>query len=206
MLSNYLRNFRSVNITALLASGEFLIDDNGYLVATGNGTRYRLPSGPPEGRSRGLNELQPIIPDKHQQLADSAFDWMDMAAKFTTSPTKASSSMTTPSSLLPGSVEVHTHPGTLSVSFALMACSLALFVNLGLISMSCWHLFRGRNKHGRRRNPKDIEPMNSIQLQTISEIHAEENRIEEGRQNDAHDIVAATVSSEGSIVSIYSIN
>nr|CDS26344.2 Serum albumin [Hymenolepis microstoma] len=83
MLFNQFRNHRFLNISALLASGEFIIDDNGYLVAIGNGTRYRLPSGPPEGRASDSYELQPILPGKNQQLADSAVDWLDLTTPAT---------------------------------------------------------------------------------------------------------------------------
>ncbi|KAA3681562.1 uncharacterized protein DEA37_0007066 [Paragonimus westermani] len=37
------------NLTALLKSGQYYLDETGLLVAP-NGTRYRIPSGPPEGR------------------------------------------------------------------------------------------------------------------------------------------------------------
>ncbi|THD27645.1 hypothetical protein D915_001652 [Fasciola hepatica] len=44
------------NLTALLQTGRFYLDESGLLVAP-NGTRYRIPSGPPEGR-------KPLRPDR----------------------------------------------------------------------------------------------------------------------------------------------
>ncbi|KAF8570943.1 hypothetical protein P879_03167 [Paragonimus westermani] len=44
------------NLTALLKSGQYYLDETGLLV-TPNGTRYRIPSGPPEGR-------KPLRPDR----------------------------------------------------------------------------------------------------------------------------------------------
>ncbi|KAA0199359.1 hypothetical protein FBUS_01301 [Fasciolopsis buskii] len=44
------------NLTALLQTGRFYLDETGLLVAP-NGTRYRIPSGPPEGR-------KPLRPDR----------------------------------------------------------------------------------------------------------------------------------------------
>ncbi|CAL8074955.1 unnamed protein product [Calicophoron daubneyi] len=47
--SVYLTGGKHFNLTAILQSGEFYLDEAGLLVAP-NGTRYRIPSGPPEGR------------------------------------------------------------------------------------------------------------------------------------------------------------
>ncbi|VDM16996.1 unnamed protein product [Hydatigera taeniaeformis] len=167
MLSNHFRLHRSLNISALLASGGYYIDDNGYLVAIGNGTRYRLPSGPPEGRSRDPYELQPILPGKNQQLADSAVEWLDL----TTSTTTTASSTTLarvnlPSRLNFTSSGIQATPSTLHLSLALIACSVALIANLGLVSISCWYLFRGHEKM--RRRTMAAEPRNSIHLQTFN--------------------------------------
>ncbi len=150
---------RSVNISALLNSGEFFIDDNGYLVSAINGTRYRLPSGPPEGRS--AIELIPVPSPqgKNQQLADSAaaaVEWIDKS----THPFE--STATTPL-LLPSDASLNV-PGTLQISLTLVACSLAVLTNIGLLSISCWHLC----KPARRR--KVPLPGNTIQMQHIQRL------------------------------------
>ncbi|VDQ06681.1 unnamed protein product [Trichobilharzia regenti] len=49
------------DLPALLASGKYFIDELGFLVGP-NGTRYRIPSGPPEGR-------KPLRLDKPKQLS-----------------------------------------------------------------------------------------------------------------------------------------
>ncbi|TGZ63173.1 hypothetical protein CRM22_007053 [Opisthorchis felineus] len=55
-----LLNPNHFNLSALLRSGQFYLDDSGLLVAP-NGTRYRIPSGPPEGR-------KPLRPDRPEDL------------------------------------------------------------------------------------------------------------------------------------------
>ncbi|KAL5964648.1 hypothetical protein TSMEX_007626 [Taenia solium] len=194
MLSNHFRLHRSLNISALLASGEYYIDDNGYLVAIGNGTRYRLPSGPPEGRSSGPYELQPILPGKNQQLADSAVEWLDL----TTTTTTASSSttlarMNLPSRLNFTSSGVPTTPSTLHLSLALIACSVALIANLGLVSISCWYLFRGRGRA--RSRTMAIEPQNSIHLQSFPVRRGEGIGPETGGKSEVHQTGVTSVSS-----------
>ncbi|VDP65285.1 unnamed protein product [Echinostoma caproni] len=52
----YWANAGRFNLTALLQTGRFYLDESGLLVAP-NGTRYRIPSGPPEGR-------KPLRPDR----------------------------------------------------------------------------------------------------------------------------------------------
>ncbi|KAM3186025.1 hypothetical protein ACTXT7_005206 [Hymenolepis weldensis] len=162
MQFNQFRIHRSLNISALLASGEYIIDDNGYLVAVGNGTRYRLPSGPPEGRASEPYELQPILPGKNQQLADSAVDWLDLTTPTTTVTTTnnynqlyiSSTGGNFTTSASQGSPEM------LSLYLGLAACSVAIIVNFALFAISCWRLFRGR---GRRKQE------NGIKMQTFRE-------------------------------------
>ncbi|VDK35861.1 unnamed protein product [Taenia asiatica] len=194
MLSNHFRLHRSLNISALLASGEYYIDDNGYLVAIGNGTRYRLPSGPPEGRSSGPYELQPILPGKNQQLADSAVEWLDL----TTTTTTASSSTTLARMNLPTRLNftssgVPTTPSALHLSLALIACSVALIANLGLVSISCWYLFRGRGRARSRTMP--IESRDSIHLQTFPVRRGEGIGPETGAKSEVHQTGVTSVSS-----------
>ncbi|KAM7533754.1 hypothetical protein Aperf_G00000107934 [Anoplocephala perfoliata] len=171
MLLNQSRSYRSLNISALLASGEFFIDDNGYLVALGNGTRYRLPSGPPEGRASGPYELQPILPGKNQQLADSAVDWLDLITSTTTTTTSTAIARMHLESSGNNTTNLfdQNQPETLSLYLGSTACSLAILVNVVLVVTSCWLLFRRR---GRRKRG------NSIHLQTFAgprpEIKAEE--------------------------------
>ncbi|CDS36509.2 Serum albumin [Echinococcus multilocularis] len=166
MPSNHLRHYRSLNISALLASGKYYIDENGYLVAVGNGMRYRLPSGPPEGRASGPFELQPILPGKNQQLADSAVEWLDSTTATTTTASSTTlARMNTPSRLNFTSTGVQAMPSALNLSLALIACSAALIANLGLVSISCWYLFRGKRKMQSRTMA--VEPRNSIPLRTI---------------------------------------
>lgn len=196
MLSNHFRLHRSLNISALLASGEYYIDDNGYLVAIGNGTRYRLPSGPPEGRSSGPYELQPILPGKNQQLADSAVEWLDL----TTTTTTASSSttlarMNLPSRLNFTSSGVQATPSALHLSLALIACSVALIANLGLVSISCWYLFRGRGRMRSRTMP--VESRNSIHLQTFPSHRGEGTGPETEAKSDVHPTGVTSESSGG---------
>ncbi|KAF5406334.1 hypothetical protein PHET_00135 [Paragonimus heterotremus] len=52
----YMLDAKRFNLTALLKSGQYYLDETGLLVAP-NGTRYRIPSGPPEGR-------KPLRPDR----------------------------------------------------------------------------------------------------------------------------------------------
>ncbi|KAF6773126.1 hypothetical protein AHF37_07074 [Paragonimus kellicotti] len=52
----YMLDAKRFNLTALLQSGQYYLDETGLLVAP-NGTRYRIPSGPPEGR-------KPLRPDR----------------------------------------------------------------------------------------------------------------------------------------------
>ncbi|CAH8866975.1 unnamed protein product [Trichobilharzia szidati] len=58
---NHQNKNQKFDLPALLASGKYFIDELGFLVAP-NGTRYRIPSGPPEGR-------KPLRLDKPQQLS-----------------------------------------------------------------------------------------------------------------------------------------
>lgn len=165
MLLNQSRGYRSLNISAFLASGEFFIDDNGYLVALGNGTRYRLPSGPPEGRATGPYELQPILPGKNQQLADSAVDWLDLTTSATTTTSTTITKMDLES--LGGNKTIlydQNSPETISLSLGLTACSLAILINFVLVVISCWLLFRGRGRKKRR---------DFIHLQTFAETRPE---------------------------------
>ncbi|VDD75799.1 unnamed protein product [Mesocestoides corti] len=159
------RRGRSLNISALLASGDFYIDDNGYLVSVSNGTRYRLPSGPPEGRSGGPFELQPILPGKNQQLADSAVEWFELTTAKTASPSTSLAKTRLPPSLNSTSGEYQSTVGTLQLSLALVACSVALMANLGLVSISCWHLFR--SELGQKQQQQNRRSTNSISLQPI---------------------------------------
>ncbi|KAK4467830.1 hypothetical protein MN116_008753 [Schistosoma mekongi] len=46
---SYFNHSKSFDLQSLLATGKYYIDEYGLLI-TPNGTRYRIPSGPPEGR------------------------------------------------------------------------------------------------------------------------------------------------------------
>ncbi|VDO10851.1 unnamed protein product [Rodentolepis nana] len=199
MQFNQFRNHRFLNISALLASGEFIIDDNGYLVAIGNGTRYRLPSGPPEGRASESYELQPILPGKNQQLADSAVDWLDLTTPATAIATTHNNNplyTSSPASNFTIS-DSQGSPEMLSLYLGLAACSVAILVNFALIVVSCWRLFRRK----RRRKPD-----NSIKMETFSElVHASvELPVAEKNTIQSPPIASNTSSSHSSSVSLSS--
>lgn len=140
-----LRPRRYVNVSGLLASGHFYIDDNGYLVSP-NGTRYRLPSGPPEGRTS--TNLQPVFPgsSQHFQLADSAAvleqPMIDTLSSYNLSSTEV----------------LQLHPVNFLrepvfdwpiIMFTLIAGSVALVSNMLLVIISSYYLCRRPRKKNR---------------------------------------------------------
>ncbi|CAH8622659.1 unnamed protein product [Schistosoma bovis] len=63
---SYYNHNKQFDLPSLLATGKFYIDEYGFLV-TSNGTRYRIPSGPPEGRKPLQFNQLPIINNKNNK-------------------------------------------------------------------------------------------------------------------------------------------
>ncbi len=168
---NLYRPARRFNLTALLASGDFHVDESrGYSVATGNGTRYRLPSGPPEGRT--FNELQPVVPPS-LQLADSA----DPPASV-----NHVSPMSPPSVFLNPNISEGlqnasfggaangapaSHDEGAVVVFTLVFASLALLTNLALALTTIWWWFC--RKRRRRRKVDDLQDGGEVNGRTTTD-------------------------------------
>ncbi|CAH8643947.1 unnamed protein product [Schistosoma haematobium] len=64
---SYYNHNKQFDLPSLLATGKFYIDEYGFLV-TSNGTRYRIPSGPPEGRKPLQFNQLPIINNKNKSI------------------------------------------------------------------------------------------------------------------------------------------
>lgn len=204
------RSLRSLNISALVTSGEFFIDDHGYLVSVANGTRYQLPSGPPEGRPKGPLRLIPVyaptssgrqldrLNHYHPQLADSAV--VASPELLSTQQTGAyNSSISSSSSFTEVSTDVLSSLdgglGVAHVSLCLVASCLALLTNAALLTVSFWHLFTGRSKNqGRRSGPRTVGD-NADSMEMTNVYGAKYRTAQNGLKQHATTIITSTAAS-----------